>query len=94
MTVHLMSLRCEDGKMKLGAEFAFAKQTLDSLKVVEYIGPVRKETCFSLRDVKLKVQVFELYTEASPLGGAGDGHEQLGEVVAMPHARFEAVWDE
>ncbi|KAJ5032322.1 uncharacterized protein L3040_008929 [Drepanopeziza brunnea f. sp. 'multigermtubi'] len=83
-----------NGNLKLGSEYPRAKQILDSLKVVERIGPATEETCFSSLEVKLRVQVFELWTASSPLEESDEGDEQLGELISMPHTRFEAVWDE
>ncbi|KAI9053308.1 hypothetical protein LZ554_002271 [Drepanopeziza brunnea f. sp. 'monogermtubi'] len=84
-----------NGNLKLGSLYPGAKKILDCLKVVEYIGPATGETCFSSLEVKLRVQVFELCTSScTALEESDEGDEQLGELVSMPHTRFEAVWDE
>ncbi|KAH9215328.1 P-loop containing nucleoside triphosphate hydrolase protein, partial [Leptodontidium sp. 2 PMI_412] len=66
---------------------------LQCLKVVEHVGPATLLSCFKASTVELKVQVFQLYTnESSDSKENEDG--QLGELITMPHARFEGVWDE
>ncbi|KAL2072732.1 hypothetical protein VTL71DRAFT_12075 [Oculimacula yallundae] len=78
---------------RLGYEYEQAKDMLQCLKVVEYVGPATLETCFSSFAVELKVNIFQVYTNAhgENLKNA-DG--LLGEVLSMPHARFEGIWDE
>ncbi|CAL3961967.1 unnamed protein product [Diplocarpon coronariae] len=82
------------GPFKLGSEYARAKAILRSLRVVEYIGPAIIETIFSSENVKLQIQVFELYNSPFSLANTGEAEEDLGEIFQMPHARFEGVWDE
>ncbi|PBP25850.1 thyroid hormone receptor interactor [Diplocarpon rosae] len=82
------------GPFRLGNEYARAKAILQSLKVVEHIGPTSVETIFSSENVKLKIQVFELYNTPSSLNNTDEAEEELGEIFQMPHVRFEGVWDE
>ncbi|KAH7363905.1 P-loop containing nucleoside triphosphate hydrolase protein [Rhexocercosporidium sp. MPI-PUGE-AT-0058] len=83
----------DDAICKLGAEYEKANNTLQSLKVVEHVGPTTLETCFKSSNVNLKVQIFQLYTDDSP-GNKTKEDGDLGELITMPHARFEGVWDE
>ncbi|KAG4428444.1 hypothetical protein IFR05_016074 [Cadophora sp. M221] len=78
---------------KLRSEYEKASTILQCLKVVEYVGPATLVSCFEASTVELKVQVFQLYTNESS-DGKGNEDGQLGELIPMPHARFEGVWDE
>jgi len=63
------------------------------LKVIEYVGPSTVEKCFTTSRVALRVQIFQLYG-ISTVEGEEKEDELLGEVIPMPNARFEGVWDE
>lgn len=82
-----------DAKCKLGDEYDTAKTLLQCLKVVEYVGPLTLETCFSSSTVDLKVHVFQLHANA-PSDDSRNEESLLGELISMPNTRFEGVWDE
>ncbi|CZT42874.1 uncharacterized protein RSE6_02826 [Rhynchosporium secalis] len=78
---------------KLGPVYDEAKAMLHSLKVVEYVGPKTLEACFSSCSVEVKVNLFQLYIDTGYVDKENEDG-QLGELICMPHARFEGVWDE
>jgi hypothetical protein len=78
--------------MKLGPFCEFAKDALQSLKVVEYLGPKTNEFCYNSNNVKIKVQVYALYHTPKSLEENKDFPE--AEITRMPHAIFEGKWDE
>jgi hypothetical protein len=78
--------------MKLGACYQEVKETILSLKVVEYLGPKTLETCFSSKKVHIKVQIYKLDQTPRSLE-QGKAFSQA-EITRLPHVRFEGVWDE
>ncbi len=78
--------------MKLGPFYEFAKGALQSLKVVEYLGPKTDEFCYNSNNVNIKVQVYALYHTPRSFEENKDFPE--AESTPMPHAMFEGVWDE
>ncbi len=78
--------------MKLGPFYDFAKGTLQSLKVVEYLGPKTDEFCYNSNNISIKVQVYALYHTPKSFDENKDFPE--AEVISMPHACFEGKWDE
>lgn len=77
--------------LRLGRHLPRIKDTLQSLKVVEYLGPSVEETSFSSRKVRIEVQVYEIYD--NPMLNDTDDFPQA-EVTSMPHVRFDGIWDE
>lgn len=68
------------------------RETLKSLKVVEYLGPDTDQTTHSSANVRIEVQVYELYDD--PRTFEEDNDIPQAEITPMPHARFKSVWDE
>ncbi|RKF59277.1 Pachytene checkpoint protein 2-like protein [Erysiphe neolycopersici] len=82
-----------DGEYKLGPLYQFAKDTLDSLKVVEYMGPAREFTCYTTEDVRVEVQIYSLYNTSD---STAEEDQQLpqAEIISLPHSRFANLWEE
>jgi hypothetical protein len=78
--------------MKLGPFYEFAKGALQSLRVVEYLGPETGKFCFSSINARIKVQVYALYHIPRSLDDDKDFPE--GEIIKMPHSMFDDQWDE
>lgn len=71
------------------------KKTIDvikTLKVVEYVGPKTKSVQLVLSDMRIKVQVYEMYHDARTLDENMDLPQ--AEITSLPHLRFEGKWDE
>lgn len=64
---------------------------LQSLKVVEYLGPDVEETSFSSRNVRIEVHVYELYDNPTL---TDDEDFPQGDITSMPHAKYDSTWDE
>jgi pachytene checkpoint protein 2 len=89
-------MRCADfltgAEMRLGPFYHFSKDTLQSLKVVEYLGPeTLEEGCFNCDNVKIKIHVYALYHTPRLL--EEDKEFPEAEITQMPHAMFESDWD-
>ncbi|KUJ22614.1 P-loop containing nucleoside triphosphate hydrolase protein [Mollisia scopiformis] len=78
--------------LRLGHHLPLVKKTLQSLKVVEYLGPSAEESTFSSKNVRIEVYVYGLYGNARSL--EEDRHFPQAELTPMPHIRFEGIWDE
>ena len=65
---------------------------LQHLKVVEYVGQQAEITCYRAQDVRIRIQVYELYD--TPKGLEEDDDMCQAEVTPMPHLQFDGVWDE
>jgi hypothetical protein len=78
--------------MRLGPFYDWSKDALQSLKVVEYLGPSTLERCYNSNNVRIKVQVYALYHIPRSLEEQKDFPE--AEITQMPHAMFEGNWDE
>jgi hypothetical protein len=76
---------------RLGPYYKNTIQVLQSLKVVEYVGP--ETVCqFYSTNVRIEVQVFDLFRTPRLLQESTDIPQ--GEITPMPHIRFEGIWDE
>jgi len=62
---------------------------LQTLKVVEYIGPDSKIACRAFNTVHVKVLVYKLFDNEEER----DYIEQA-EVTSMPHVNYDGKWDE
>lgn len=81
-----------DAPTRLGPYYENAIATLQSLNVVEYIGPKTAETCYSSNNVRIEVQVYDLFQ--SPRSFEESQEIPQAEITPMPHVRFERVWNE
>jgi hypothetical protein len=79
-------------ELRLGPFYEGSKATLQSLKVVEYLGPKTLEDCYSSNNVRIKVQVYALYHTPRSLEEQKDFPE--ADITQMPHVMFEGKWDE
>lgn len=81
----------QDASLLLGPLYEHSKD-LQSLKVVEYIGPNVEVQSYSSDEVQVKVQVYQLYHTLRSL----EEHERLpqAEITPMPHIKFDGQWDE
>ncbi|KAE9381279.1 AAA-domain-containing protein [Stipitochalara longipes BDJ] len=79
-------------EMRLKLFYHYSKEALQSLRVVEYLGPETLETCYNSNNVKVKVQVYALFHTPRSLEEQKDFPE--AETTQMPHAAFEGNWDE
>jgi pachytene checkpoint protein 2 len=79
-------------EMRLGPFYDNSKHALQSLKVVEYLGPKTVEDCYISNNLRIKVQVYALYQSPRSLEEQKDFPE--AEITSMPHAMFEGKWDE
>ena len=79
-------------EMRLKLFYHCSKEALQSLRVVEYLGPETLETCYNSNNVKVKVQVYALFHTPRSLEEQKDFPE--AETTQMPHAAFEGNWDE
>jgi len=79
-------------QMKLKSFYHCSKQALQSLKVVEYLGPELLESCYNSDNARISVQVYALYHTPRSL----EEHEDFpeGQITKMPHAIYEGKWDE
>jgi hypothetical protein len=68
-------------------EYAF--EYLQTLKVVEYVGPA-SDAVFVLNRVNIRVLVYHMYKTGRSL----DLEDTQAEITSMPHRRFEGKWDE
>lgn len=82
-----------DGEYKLGPLFQHAKDILESLKVVEYMGPAKEFTCYTTEDVRVEVQIYFLYN-ASDSTAEEDKQLPQAEIISLPHSRFANQWEE
>jgi hypothetical protein len=64
---------------------------LQSLKVVEYMGPTTELNTFSSNDVQIKVQVYKLYLSLR----STEEHEGLpqADMTPLPHVKYDGLWD-
>jgi len=76
---------------RLGSYYKNTVQVLQSLKVVEYVGPETEYQYYS-SNVRIEVQVFDLFRTPRLLQESTDIPQ--GEITPMPHIRFEGIWDE
>jgi hypothetical protein len=74
---------------RLGPYYENTIQVLQSLKVVEYVGPTTE--CYS-NDLRIEIHVFDLFRTPRLLHDSAEIPQ--GEVTPMPHVRFEGIWDE
>ncbi|TQS36173.1 hypothetical protein Golomagni_03383 [Golovinomyces magnicellulatus] len=81
-----------DGEHKLGPLYQHAKDLLQSLKVVEYTGPVTDFTCYTTENVKVELQMYSLHYTQNPQ----DEKQELpqAEILHLPHLRFANQWEE
>ncbi|RKF81919.1 Pachytene checkpoint protein 2-like protein [Golovinomyces cichoracearum] len=82
-----------DGEYKLGPLYQQSKELFQSLKVVEYTGPVTDLTCYTTEHVRVEVQMYSLhYTQNSQ----DDEKQELpqAEILSLPHLRFANQWEE
>jgi hypothetical protein len=77
---------------KLGPFYQCSKYGLQSLKVVEYLGPETLEGCFNSSSIRIKVHVYALHH--TPRSLAEDKDFPEAEITQMPHGMFEGKWDE
>jgi hypothetical protein len=77
---------------KLGPFYQCSKNGLQSLKVVEYLGPETLEGCFNSSSIRIKVHVYALHHTRRSLAEDKDFPE--AEITQMPHGMFEGKWDE
>ncbi|KAI0993975.1 hypothetical protein K3495_g14209 [Podosphaera aphanis] len=81
-----------NAELKLGPFYQYARDTLHSLKVVEYMGPITDINCYTTDNVNVEVQVYTLYNTLRSL----DENQELpqAEITPLPHVRFADQWDE
>ncbi len=80
-----------NARHKLGSIYGAASTQLQSLTVVEYLGPRKDETCYRSNDVTIKIQLYKLYDVPRFL----ENKEFIqAEVTPMPHVAFDGRWDE
>ena len=71
--------------------FTHALEFLQTLKVVEYVGPKLDTPLFKLNRVRIIVLVYNMITTCRSLQSL---EMPQAEVTMMPHSRFEGKWDE
>ena len=78
--------------MRLKSFYQCSKSFLQSLRVVEYLGPEMLEGCYNSDNVSIRVQVYALHNTARSLEEQEEFPE--GQITKMPHAIYEGNWDE
>lgn len=68
------------------------KDTLHSLRVVEYLGPDIDIACFTTENVKVEVQIYAIYN--TPRGLSENHNLPQAEVIQLPNLNFENQWEE
>ena len=86
-----MANTSQEAVLILGDFYQNAKHALESLKVVEYVGPKTDVACYSSKYVRVNIQVYQLCS-----GTTTNEDEDLpqGKITTLPHVDFEGLWDE
>ena len=75
----------------LGDLYQKTDYAIESLKVVEYVGPKTDVTCYSSNSVRVNIQVYQLHSD-TPIEKNDDLPQ--GEITILPHINFDGRWDE